>query len=256
MMTQVNLAAVRGSSSQIWEAKQKLEALERFTERLIAGPCGGQVAKIILFGSLLKGEARPESDIDVLVFSFDGLEALRDACAEAAFEVAVETGEGVEPLVYPLAEYFSPQTYFTYRVSRFGKEVFSVEEQELKRREISAQRGLAEVYLAGARRAFEAGDLRIAIDAAYNAAELCVKGLLLLKLDELPGSHGGMVGKFGELYVKTGLLPGALGRRLNRGLEARANARYNYAAQITEETAQEVITLAEEMMAHLERAVQ
>lgn len=65
-----------------------------------------------------------------------------------------------------------------------------------------------------------------------------------------------MVGKFGELYVKTGLLPGALGRRLNRGLEARANARYNYAAQITEETVQEVITLAEEMMAHLEQAVQ
>jgi len=236
--------------------ERKLKALERFTEMLITGPYGGQVAKIILFGSLAKGEARPESDIDVLVFSFDGLEALRDACAEAAFEVAVETGEGVESLVYPLSEYFNPRTYFTYRASRFGKEVFSVAEQELKRREVSAQRELAEVYLAGARRAFEAGDLRIAIDAAYNAAELCVKGLLLLKLDDLPGSHGGIVGKFGELYVKTGLLPGTLGRQLNKGLAARANARYNYAAQITEEMAQEVIDLAQEMVAHLERAVQ
>jgi len=41
-----------------------------------------------------------------------------------------------------------------------------VDEQALKRREAGAQGGLAEVYLAGARRAFAAGDLRIAIDAA------------------------------------------------------------------------------------------
>jgi len=235
---------------------RKLEALERFAERLIAHPAGSRVAKIILFGSLAKGEARPESDVDVLVFSFDGLETLQDACAEVAFEVAMETGEGIEPLVYPLTEYFSPRTYFAYRASRFGKEIFSVEEQELRRREADAQGWLAEVYLAGARRAFEAGDLRIAIDAAYNAAELCVKGLLLLKLEDLPGSHGGVVGKFGELYVKTGLLPGTLGRRLNRGLEARANARYNYAAQITEEMAQEILNLAQEMLAYLRQAVQ
>ena len=237
-------------------AQDKLEALERFTQRLLASPVRDEVARIVLFGSLAKGEIRPESDIDVLVFAFDGSEALRDACAQAAFETAMETGEGVEPLVYPLAEYFSPRTYFTYRVARFGKEVFSVGEQELKRREIRARQKLAKVYLAGAERALTAGDLRIAIDAAYNAAELCVKALLLLKLDDLPGSHGGVVGKFGELYVKTGLLPGTLGRRLNRGLEARAHARYNYAAQITEEMAREVIDLAQVVLAHLERAVQ
>jgi uncharacterized protein (UPF0332 family)/predicted nucleotidyltransferase len=229
--------------------------LKQFAEKLIQGPMGRQVAKIILFGSLAKGEARPESDIDVLVLSFDGQEAVRDACAETAFEVAVETGEGIEVLVYPLAEYFTPQTYFTYRTMRYGKEVFSVEEQELKRREVEARCNLAGVYLAGAERAFAAGDLRIAIDTAYNAAELCVKGLLLLKLDDLPGSHGGVVGKFGEIYVKTGLLPSTLGRRLNRGLEVRANARYNYAAQITEEMAQEVILLAREMLAHVEQAL-
>ena len=236
-------------------ADRKREALERFTEQLTRGPAGKHVAKIILFGSLAKGEVKPGSDIDVLVLSFNGIEALRNACAETAFEVAMETGEGIEALVYPLAEYFSPRTYFSYRVVHFGKEVFSVEEQELKQREVEARRKLAEVYLAGAQRAFAAGDLRIAIDTAYNAAELCVKGLLLLKLDDLPGSHGGVVGKLGELYVKTGLLPGTLGRRLNRGLEARANARYNYAAQITEEMAEEVIHLAREMLSHMKQVL-
>lgn len=235
---------------------QKQAALERFVQKLLSGPWKDRIAKIILFGSVMKGEAGPESDIDVLVFSVDGLEGLRDACAEAAFEVAVETGEGVEPLVYPLTEYFTPRSYFLYRASRSGKEVFSVPEQELRRREADALRGLAQMYLAGARRAFEAGDLRIAIDAAYNAAELCVKGLLLLKLDDIPGSHGGLVGKFGELYVQPGELPRDLGRRLNRGLEARANARYNYAASISEEMAQDVLSLAQEMLGHLERMSQ
>lgn len=233
--------------------RRKWEALNRFTQKLLSGPCRAHVAKIVLFGSLAKEESRPESDVDVLVFSFNGRESLREACAEAAFEVAVETGEGLSPLVYPLSEYFSPRTYFTYRATRFGKEVFSVADSELKQREIRALGRLAEVYLAGAERSFNAGDLRIAIDAAYNAAELCVKGLLLLRLDDIPGSHGGLVGKFGELYVQTGELPRELGRRLNKGLEARAAARYDYAAQITEEMARDVLQLARELLGHLQQ---
>jgi len=234
-------------------AQTKLEALARFTQKILASPAGHNVAKIILFGSLAKGEAEPESDIDVLVFAFDGSETLRDACAETAFETAMETGEGIEPLVYPMMRYHTPGSYFLYRASRYGKEVFSVDERELKQREIEALRKLAEVYLAGAERALAAGDQRIAIDAAYNAAELCVKGLLLLKSDDLPGSHGGLVGKFGELYVKPGHLPRTLGRRLHRALEVRANARYNYAAQITEEMAEEVVDLGREMLTQLKR---
>ncbi len=161
----------------------KLEALEQFTQKLLASPAGRDVAKIILFGSLAKGEAQSDSDIDVLVFAFSGSDALRDACAEVAFETAMETGEGIEPLVYPMIRYYTPDRYFLYRASRYGKEVFSVDERELKQREVRAQRRLAEEYLAGAGRALAAGDLRIAVavDAAYNAAELCVKGLLLRK---------------------------------------------------------------------------
>ncbi len=232
---------------------QKQVALNRFVQKLLSGPWRHHIAKVILFGSVLKGEEHPESDIDVLVFSVNGLEELRDACAEAAFEVAMETGEGIEPLVYPMSEYFSPRSYFLYRASRSGKEVFSVAEAELKRREASGLWNLAKIYLDGARRALDAGDLRIAVDAAYNAAELCVKGLLLLKVDDIPGSRGGLVGKFGELYIQTGELPRDLGRRLNRGLEVRANARYNYAAHISEEIAQDVAKLAQELLEYLDR---
>lgn len=67
MMAQVGLATIRGSSSQVEGAERKLEALERFMERLITGPCG-------------EGQKPPD--------------------------------------------------LFTYRVSRFGKEVFSEGEQD------------------------------------------------------------------------------------------------------------------------------
>ncbi len=118
---------------------QKQAALDLFVQKLLSGPWRKRVAKVILFGSVARGEDNPASDIDVLVFSVNGLEELRDVCAEAAFEVAMETGEGIEPLVYPLSEYFNPRSYFLYRAFRSGKEVFSVGEGELKQRGAEAE---------------------------------------------------------------------------------------------------------------------
>ncbi|MFH1565321.1 MAG: hypothetical protein ABIC82_05780 [bacterium] len=39
------------------------------------------------------------------------------------------------------------------------------------------------------------------VDANYNSAELCVKGLLKLKMLEIPSSHGGVVRKFSQYYI-------------------------------------------------------
>ena len=61
----------------------------------------------------------------------------------------------------------------------------------------------AEEYLDAARDSLRNGYPRLAVDAAYNSAELGVKAMLLFRLDDIPGSHGGVVGKFGELYVKS-----------------------------------------------------
>lgn len=120
-------------------------------------------------------------------------------------------------------------------------------EEELKRSEAENYRSLSEEYLEGARLALRASSFRLAVDAAYNAAELCVKGLLLLKLEELPGSHGGLVGEFGRLYVKAHQVPAELGRRLHRSLETRNRARYDFNAEIGRDHAKELIALAEEL---------
>lgn len=89
--------------------------------------------------------------------------------------------------------------------------------------------------------------LRGAIDTAYNAAELCVKGLLILKLDRIPSTHGGVVQKFGQIYVKSGILERAVGRKLNQALMHRNKARYDRYAKFNKKDGQEIISLADEL---------
>lgn len=51
------------------------------------------MGKIILFGSLTRGEAKTESDVDVLILALDNLRDVENAAADAAFEIGLEIGE-------------------------------------------------------------------------------------------------------------------------------------------------------------------
>ncbi len=88
----------------------------------------------------------------------------------------------------------------------------------------------------------------MAVDAAYNAAELTAKALILSKQDDLPGSHGGVVSVFGQLYVKTKELDKALGRELNTALKLRNMARYKANVLLTKEDAKGVLDLAAKLI--------
>lgn len=232
--------------------RKKLEALQVYVRSLLASPLRPQIAKIILFGSVAKGEVRSDSDIDLMVIGFDQLDDLRDASYNAILEVAGTSNEGIEPLFERIDEWIEPQSYFTYRVTRFGKEVYTVPDEHIKQAEASDWLSLAKEYLASAEHSLSAEDWRAVADLAYNAAELCAKGLLLFKMDDLPGSHGGIIGKFGEYYTKEGPLSRELGKRLTRALEIRSWARYRPRINITREMAEENVTLSREMISHLE----
>jgi len=62
----------------------KLNAAADFAARLLNGPIGGHVAR---------GEVRPESDVDMMVFADLPPKQLSEAAAAAAWEAAVESGE-------------------------------------------------------------------------------------------------------------------------------------------------------------------
>src|SRR6266511_366789 len=226
----------------------KSRAMEYFLEHLPGSSVQDSIAKIFLFGSFARGEVDERSDVDLLVFSFDRLREVREACADASFEAALKYGESVEPLVYCVDDLRYVPSHFLYSVLSRGKEIYTVPEEELVVREARNYLDLAREYLAQAKNSFGVGDLRLAVDGAYNACELCCKGLLLLKLNEIPRTYGGIVQKFGELYVKAKIVPELTGRRLNLGLDLRNRARYDFHARIDREDAAEVVKLAEALI--------
>jgi len=232
--------------------RKKLLALQAYVRNLLASPARPDIAKIILFGSVAKGEARKDSDVDVLVIGFDNLESLRDASYDATLELGGFAGEGIEPLFETIDELVAPEDYFRYEVTRFGKEIYSVSDEQIRRAEAHAWLNLARDYVSYAEHSLAVGDSRAVADLAYNAAELCVKALLLFKLEKMPGTHGGFLEKFGEFFIKSGPFPRELGRRLNRGLQVRSWARYKPKETVTREMGEENLNLAREMISHLE----
>ena len=234
----------------------KYKALEDFTQRLLASDVKDQIAKIILFGSVVRGDARQDSDVDVLVFGFGDLRKLFRVCADVAFDILMESGEYIEALAYCIDDFSPPRSYFLYRAMLYGKEIYSMGEEELKKRELEGYLSLAQEYFEVAESSLAEERYRVAVDTAYNAAESCARGLLLLRLPELPRSHRGLITKFSEQYTKDGPLPKKLGRTLNIMLELRGRARYDANSPMSKEQAQDAIQLARTLMKALEGQIE
>ncbi|HIC90524.1 MAG TPA: HEPN domain-containing protein [Syntrophaceae bacterium] len=100
------------------------------------------------------------------------------------------TGESVESLIRCVDEARYPQSYFLYYNLKREREVYSMDVEGLKRKEAQNYLKLASEYLDGSRANCQKGYFRIAVDAAYNACELIVKGLL--RLPDIPSSRGGL----------------------------------------------------------------
>lgn len=223
-------------------------AAARFLEVLLRSDQGHQVARVVLFGSVAAGCARPESDVDLLIFGTGPLPELSAAAADAAFEVALEMGERVEPLVYCTDDWAYP-TGFIAQAVRHGKELYAMDEEQLRWDEAEVLLGLAREYRASAQHAAGAGFFRMAVDAAYNSAELAIKALILLAGASRPASHGGVVQAFGQHYVWPGRAPRDLARRLGVGLELRNKACCDGHVRIRDDDAQGVLRLADDLIA-------
>ena len=70
--------------------EKKHQAIEDFTRRLLASEVGDSIAKIVLFGSVLRGEASEESDIDLLIIALDAPDRVKEATSEASFDTILE----------------------------------------------------------------------------------------------------------------------------------------------------------------------
>ena len=224
--------------------ERKHRALDVFLHRLLGGQIKDHIAKVILFGSVAKGKAQKESDIDVLIVALDHLEEIGEVSVDASIETGMETEESIEPLVCTIDEIHFLRSYFIYNALRLGKEVYTMDPVQLKRSEAEQYLRLSREYLDGAKRLAEEENYRIGVDAGYNAAELALKGLLLFKLDDMPTTHGGLVHRFGDLYVRTGEADKQITRALGTGMKTRNEARYRYDVIIVEEHFVPILALA------------
>lgn len=236
--------------------EKKYRALEDFIDRVKRADVSHHILKMILYGSVLHGRATPESDIDLLVIATGDMRAVEQAISDIAFEVMLDKGELVSPMVYCPDEYRYPH-YFVRSVKDSGKEVYSVTDEEARYKEAMDILHLAESFLAMARGLQgPLENIRGVIDLGYNAAELCAKALLLVRGEELPKSHGAIVQQFSRVFiVEQKAIDPALGRAFHRSLERRNRARYDAHAILTEKDAQETISLAEELVQTLTKVI-
>lgn len=58
-----------------------------------------QISKVIIFGSVARGESDPESDIDLLIVTTNGDRKLRDEISMACFDIILKTNVILSPLV-------------------------------------------------------------------------------------------------------------------------------------------------------------
>lgn len=103
--------------------KKKQKAAEYFTKKLLASKVGKDIDRIILFGSVARGDADDYSDIDILLFS-NTPEKVRKVLWKACMDTYEKHEEGTEPMLYPLSKYEEPDSYFLYRAIKEGKQLY------------------------------------------------------------------------------------------------------------------------------------
>lgn len=228
--------------------------IEKFRDALINSDIGSQILKIVWFGSTLRGNVHRDSDVDILIISADG-EEVRHRIADILLDMQMETSCPMEIITSSIDELYPVSDYFLQNVLSYGKEVYSMPEEDLK---LSAARhylALAHEFLESAEDAVIRNHYRLGLDGAYNSAELAVKGLLILKISDLPGSHGGIAQRFGEFYIKSGEIERALGRRVNQALDLKNQARYKFTARISKDDAHSVLDLARDLIKIFENSL-
>lgn len=213
-----------------------------------------KIAKIVLFGSHAKGTPEKNSDIDIMIFTTDGKDVEREIL-EKVYDYMMENSLPIEVVISDISSIYPVRDFFTYNVLKNGVEVYSMEKSKIKIEMAKSLMELAEEYLESAEEILQKGRLRISIDSAYNSAELCAKAFILLKEDDLPGSHGGIISLFGQLYIKSGELEREIGRKLNIALELRNRARYKPNVIFSIEEANFVIDLAKTLLKNLSEKI-
>jgi Nucleotidyltransferase domain. len=169
--------------------------------RSVAEVFKGRVYRVVLFGSLAKGLAEADIDIEVLVILDNVQDVDSSRLAELALNTDLECGEPIEYVVMSVEEYRLKEadSPFTSEVERWG--VILYEDSGVERSRALKLVDLAMEYYDLSIRARDSLMYRAAIDLGHNAVELLVKALIMVHGEPLLRTHGGYIKRFSEIYL-------------------------------------------------------
>jgi uncharacterized protein (UPF0332 family)/predicted nucleotidyltransferase len=228
----------------------KYKAVNIFTRR-IRKQMGNRILGVFVYGSVAKGTASKDSDIDVLVVYKGCSEGkILDTASRISFDIVCSHRQLIEVTAMSIEEYRESlgRSPFLWEVLEHGKTIYSVVGDTNWRLEFDEYCELANEYLGYAKDGLKANKIRLAIDMGYNACELLVKALIISKGETLASSHGGIVNQFARLFILDGEVAKATGRELNICLDLRAKARYRPRVVLSIKDAQRVVRLAERLL--------
>ena len=220
-------------------------AAEDFARRVLAA-LGDRVEAIVLYGSVARGDAGPDSDVDVLVVGSgdDGIgksirEIESDRARETGYRFFVETtaygrGEFLKflrlgsPLIMNILEdgVVLYDTGIFSEARAYGAQLSDAEIEMMMDWRVTQHLELADEALEDAEFALNSGRLRIAAGRAYYAMFHAASAALAKTDVRPPRTHGGVANQFGLRYVTTGLFDGALAKRLMETYELRRQSDY------------------------------
>jgi len=133
---------------------------------------GNKILGVYLFGSVAKGSATPESDIDVLIV-YDNISErnLLELISEISFKIVCKMGRMIEAVYMSKQEYEQSlgRSPFLWEVLNFGKPIFSILEGTEWELDFKDYIGWAQEYLNYAEDSIKENKIRLAIDCGYNA---------------------------------------------------------------------------------------
>ncbi|MDY7034181.1 MAG: nucleotidyltransferase domain-containing protein [Thermodesulfobacteriota bacterium] len=110
---------------------------------LLSSNIRDNIAKVIIFGSHAKGIASPGSDIDVLIFTTNGVDNEK-AIMDRVYDFMIEHNAPLEVLISGVDALFINQDYFTYNITCYGWEIYSMEKDKIKTAMLKDLKNLAE----------------------------------------------------------------------------------------------------------------
>lgn len=241
-------------------------AADEFVRR-VTDALGDQVDSIVLYGSVARGEAGPQSDIDILVVGGDR-RRLRDVAGKIAFNLdseggftflisafAIERDEllNLRRLGSPFIRNVLREGQILYDNDTFARipDMTHGPSQEYIARQLES----AEEALDDAEYLLQGGRYKATANRAYYAMFHAAMAALMRSGGDLPRTHGGVTNQFGLHYVRAGIIDPELAETLQDNYELRRKSDYELYAYFAEDEIRQAVQNARAFVSAIRRAL-